>query len=343
MTTRHPSARLTVDLAALSRNYRRLANASGQADCGAAVKANGYGLGANKVVQTLLATGCRHFFVASLAEALAARAVAANADIILLHGLGQADIPAALAADILPVINTPEQAADWRSASAPCAAMIDTGINRLGLGPDQLAALDGLNVTLLMSHLACADTPAHPMNRQQLGLFNRLSARVPVLRRSLANSCGIALGPDYHFNLTRPGIGLYGGLPDSATVITAEAQVLQTRLIPAGQSVGYGTSWQATMDTPVATIGLGYADGYLRSFSNKGLACWQGRALPVIGRVSMDLVTLDISAAPELHPGDWVELLGPQMSLCAASAISGLSEYELLTSLGPRYQRRYQE
>jgi alanine racemase len=343
MTTLYPSARLTVDLAALASNYRHLAAASGPAACGAAVKANAYGLGASAVVPTLLQAGCRSFFVASLDEALGVRTLAASAEVILLHGLGAADLAVALAAGIVPVINTPEQARDWRGTGAPCAAMIDTGINRLGLGPDQLAALDGLNLTLVMSHLACADTPEHPLNRQQLAQFGRLHTALPACRRSLANSCGISLGSDFLFDLTRPGIGLYGGLPDSVGVITIEAKLLQTRLIRAGMSVGYGASWIAQADTPVATVGLGYGDGYLRSFSNTGVARWQDKALPVIGRVSMDMMTLDISAAPQLLPGDWVELIGPHMSLVAASAKSNLSEYELLTSLGPRYQRIYQE
>jgi alanine racemase len=343
MTLPHPSQRLTIDLAALARNYRALARASGQAECGAAVKANGYGLGIDRVVRALSNAGCQSFFVASLAEALAVRAANARAEIILLHGVGAREIPAARAADILPVINTPAQAKDWASTSAPCAAMIDTGINRLGLGPDQLDALEGLEISLLMSHLACADTPGHPLNRQQLAQFRDLSAHVPARRRSLANSCGIALGPDYHFDLTRPGIGLYGGLEGFETVICAQAQVLSRRIIAAGQSVGYGGTWVAARDTPVVTLGLGYADGYLRSFSGCGIAYWQDVPLPVIGRVSMDLITLDARAAPDLVAGDWVELLGPQMPLPRASTISGLSEYELLTSLGSRYQRLYRE
>jgi alanine racemase len=341
MTAPHPSARLTLHQGVLARNYRQLTRASGAAACGAAVKANGYGLGADVVVPVLLEAGCRTFFVANLAEALAVRALAREAEIVVLHGLSTCDIPAARAANILPTINTPAQAHDWHASGAPCAVMIDSGINRLGLGPDQLAALDGLNLTLVMSHLACGDEPAHQANVAQLELFNRLAPA--GVRRSLANSCGIGLGPDYHFDLTRPGIGLYGGLETSETVITAEACLLQKRLIPAGQSVGYGASWSAARDTLVATIGLGYADGYLRSFSNKGVAHWQGIALPVIGRVSMDMITLDISTAPQLEPGDWVELIGPQMSLIQASAKSGLSEYELLTSLGARYQRVCQE
>jgi alanine racemase len=339
MTSLHPSQRLTIDLAALARNYRTLARLSGRAECGAAVKANGYGLGIDRVVRSLSQAGCRSFFVASLAEALAVRAADGSAEIILLHGVGREDIPATRAAAILPVINTPVQAQDWASTGASCAAMLDTGINRLGLGADQLDVLAGLQVELLMSHLACADTPSHPLNRAQLEAFRGLGCRLQARRRSLANSCGIALGPDYHFDLTRPGIGLYGGLEGTETVICAQAQVLSRRQIPAGQSVGYGGTWIARRDTPVVTLGLGYADGYFRCFSGKGIGYWQEHALPVIGRISMDLTTLDASAAPELQVGDWVELLGPHMPLPRASMISGLSEYELLTSLSPRYQR----
>jgi alanine racemase len=342
MNSLHPSQRLTIDLAALARNFRQLRKASGRASCGAAVKANAYGLGVTSVVRALLKEDCESFFVASLAEALAVRAIAGSAEIILLHGLGAADIPAAKTMAILPTINTPSQAQDWQAAGGgPCAVMVDTGINRLGLGLDQLEAAQSLDIHLLMSHLACADTPDHRLNAEQLARFRTLP--LAARRWSLANSCGIALGPDYHFDLTRPGIGLYGGLPGSEEVVRIEAQILQRRLIHAGESVGYGASWTARADTHVATIGLGYADGYLRAFSNIGIAYAGDAPLPVIGRVSMDLITLDVSAAPDLQPGDWVELLGPHMPLTNASHLSGMSEYELLTSLGPRYERRYIE
>lgn len=341
MHSLYPSQRLFINLAALGANWRRIARMSDYARCGAAVKADGYGLGAGPVAKRLADEGCRTFFVATLDEGLRVRETLPEAEIFLLHGTRAANIPSLRSARLTPVINTPEQAQAWRPVDLPCAVMLDTGINRLGFGPEQFDATAGLQVSLVMSHLACADEPDHPLNAQQLTMFKQMIARWPQARSSLCNSAGCFLGADYHHDLIRPGIALYGGYDGMETVVDAQALVMQRRIIPAGQTVGYSATWRAERDTPVATIALGYADGYMRSFSNTGVGFWNGIALPVIGRVSMDMVTLDCTAAPSLFPGEWVSVIGGKRTLKQASQQSGLSEYEIITSLGARYARQY--
>jgi alanine racemase len=318
---------------------------SGSAACGAAVKADGYGLGAVGVVRRLAEAGCRDFFVATWAEAveLAPLGVAVS----VLHGVRAEDMGVALAGPARPVLNTAAQVARWREAGGgACDVMVDTGINRLGVGADDLAAglLDGLAIETLHSHLACADEPGAALNERQRARFAALVGRTGARRMSLANSAGTALGEGYHFDLTRPGLALYGGVPCEALagligqVVTPEAQVLQRRHVPAGEAVGYNATWTARADTEVAIVNLGYADGYFRGFFSRGMARTGGATLPVIGRVSMDLVALDVSAAPALAEGDWVAL---DFDLPGASAASGMSQYELLTSLGRRFERRW--
>lgn len=335
--------RLRLDRAALVANWRMLAALSGTAACGAAVKANGYGLGACEVVAHLAAAGCRDFFVATWGEALAL--ADAGVAVSVLHGVRAEDMTVALAAThARPVLNSVQQVRRWREAGGgACDVMVDTGMNRLGIRPEDVAAglLDGLQVETLMSHLASADEDV-PLNARQRDAFAALRGRSGARRMSLANSAGIALGSDYAFDLTRPGIALYGAVPVPALagrtrqVVAPEAQILQRRLVPAGGSVGYNATWTATVDTEVAIINLGYADGYLRCFSGKGRAVLGDRVLPVIGRVSMDLTAVDVSAAPELAEGDWLAL---DYDLPTVSALSGLSQYELLTGLGARYDR----
>lgn len=335
--------RLRLDSDALVSNWRTLAAMSGDAACGAAIKADGYGLGAREVAARLAAAGCRDFFVATWREALALADLGVTLSV--LHGVREEDMPAALAAShARPILNTVQQIRRWREAGGgPCDVMVDTGMNRLGVQPEDIAAglLDGLSVETLMSHLASADEDV-PLNAIQRDAFAALAGRTGARRMSLANSAGIALGPGYHFDLTRPGIALYGGIPAAALagrirqVATPETQILQRRLVPAGQGVGYNTIWTATTDTEVAIINLGYADGYRRCFSGKGGAHAGELALPVIGRVSMDLTALDVSAAPDLAEGDWVTI---DYALPQAAALSGLSQYELLTGLGARFDR----
>ncbi len=330
--------RLRLDAVALTDNWRALARMSGTAACGAAVKANGYGLGAPEVACRLADAGCRDFFVATWAEAIALAPLGLSVSV--LHGVRAEDMPAAATGIARPVLNTPAQVARWRQAGGgPCDVMIDTGMNRLGLSTDDLASLDGLDIHTLMSHLACADEDA-PMNAGQRSAFAALAGRTTAARMSLANSAGIALGRDYAFDLTRPGLALYGGIPRAELagvlrqVVTPEVQILQRRRVAAGQTVGYNATWTAPADTEVAIVNLGYADGYLRAFSDRGTAC--GGTVPVIGRVSMDLVALNVSAAPDLQEGDWLPI---DYALPDASAHSGLSQYELLTGLGGRYAR----
>ncbi len=338
--------RLRLDGDALVSNWRTLAAMGGGAACGAAIKADGYGLGARAVAARLAAAGCRDFFVATWREALALADLGVTLSV--LHGVRAEDMPAALAAaHARPILNTPDQISRWRAAGGgACDVMVNTGMNRLGVQPEDIAAglLDGLTIETLMSHLASADEDV-PLNAIQRDALAALAGRTGARRMSLANSAGIARGPDYAFDLTRPGIALYGGMPTPALagrirqVVTPEAQLLQRRLVPAGQGVGYNILWTAAADTPVAIVNLGYADGYLRCFSNRGCARAGGRALPVIGRVSMDMVALDVSAAPDLAEGDWVAF---DYALPETSALTGLSQYELITGLGARFDRIWQ-
>lgn len=335
--------RLRLDGQALADNWRALDHLSGAAQCGAAVKADGYGLGVGQVVARLADAGCRQFYVATWAEAAA---VPLDLPVSVLHGVREEDMAAALAGPARPVLNTARQVARWKAAGGGlCDVMVDTGMNRLGVSGDEVRAelLDGLAIDTLMSHLACADEDS-AMNRRQRDLFADIAQAVKATRLSLANSAGIALGIDYHFDLTRPGLALYGGVPREEfagiirAVVQPEAEVLQRRRVRAGQTVGYNATWTAPADTEVAILNLGYADGYLRGFSDRGAARMDDAALPVIGRVSMDLVAIDVSAAPELAEGDRVAI---DFDLPAASAASGLSQYELLTSLGNRYDRSW--
>ena len=338
----HHALRLHLDSAALVGNWRWLQRVAGVAT-GAAVKADGYGLGARAVVARLGEAGCRDFFVSSWAEAAALGPLPANASLSVLHGVGPADVDAALAGTARPVLNTPAQVARWREIAPgrACDVMVDTGMNRLGLRTDEIGLLDGLNIDTLMSHLACADED-HAMNAVQRDRFAAVAAAVPARRYSLANSAGICLGSGYAFDLVRPGLALYGGIPrDEATghiaqVAFPQAEIVQHRTIRAGETIGYGAAWTAAADTEAAIVNIGYADGYLRCFGGGGRASAGGAVLPLIGRVSMDLVALDASAAPGLREGEWVTL---DYDLPVASAATGLSQYELLTGLSQRFER----
>jgi len=318
---------------------------SAQAACGAAVKANGYGLGAVEVVKRLASEGCRDFFVATWAEAemLAPLGVAVS----VLHGVRAEDMALALSGIARPVLNTAAQVARWKAAGGGvCDVMMDTGMNRLGLAVSDVddGLLDGLTIETLMSHLACADEDV-AMNDRQLATFTGLFGRTSAKRMSLANSAGIGLGRHYAFDLTRPGLALYGGIPSPELgairqVVTPEAQILQRRTLRAGQTIGYNATFTALTDTEVAILNIGYADGYFRGFSNSGSAVFEGKRLPVIGRVSMDLLAVDVGAAPHLAEGDWLAL---DYALPEAALKSGMSQYELLTSLGARFDRTWRD
>ena len=340
----HRPLRLTVNRSAVQSNWRWLQERAGVAT-GAAVKADGYGLGARDAAETLLDAGCRDFLVSTWAEAEALGNLPDDASLVVLHGVGPDDGEAALRIRARPCLNTIEQVARWKQIALgrPCDVMIDTGINRLGLRPIEIDALDGLTIETLHSHLACADQD-HALNGMQLERFRAIAVAVPARRYSLANSAGICLGRDYSFDLVRPGLSLYGGIPREEAeghirqVARVEAQIVQRRVIPQGESCGYGGTFVAEEDTEAAILNIGYADGYLRGFSSHGSAFAGEFALPVLGRVSMDLIAVRCDAAPGLREGEWVEI---DYDLPSASKQSGLSQYELLTCLGDRFERRW--
>ncbi|HEV2079289.1 MAG TPA: alanine racemase [Allosphingosinicella sp.] len=341
----HSPLRLKIDGDALVSNWRWLARMSGNAACGAAVKADGYGLGARETVLRLAEAGCRDFFAATWAEAEDLLPFIGDASLSVLHGLAEEDLQHAVSSPARPVLNTPLQVKRWRELGQgrPCDVMIDTGMNRLGLSEGDVAGdlLEGLTVDTLMSHLASADEDV-PANARQREALIAVSGRVPSRRLSLANSAGICLGSDYAFDLTRPGLALYGGVPRGEAagqilqVARPEAQIVQRRTVQAGESVGYNATFTAEREMELAILNLGYADGYLRGFSGTGRARIGDGFAPVVGRVSMDLTAICVDGAPSLAEGDWVEL---DYDLPSASAQSGLSQYELLTSLGTRYRR----
>jgi alanine racemase len=341
----HVPLRLLLDGGALVSNWQWLARAGGGAACGAAVKADGYGLGAREAVTRLRAAGCRDFFVATWAEAEALMPWPEDIALSVLHGVLGEDMAAALASPARPVLNSREQVARWRETGRPCDVMVDTGINRLGVAPADVAAglLEGLEIETLMSHLACADEDS-PANATQREAFAAVAGKTEARRLSLANSAGICLGADYAFDLTRPGLALYGGVPRREAeghirqVARVEAQVLQRRRIEPGARVGYGGAFTAQAPCELAILNIGYADGYLRGFSNSGRARIGDRFAPVVGRVSMDLTAICVDAAPELKEGDWIAL---DYDLPSAAVQSGLSQYELLTTLGARFERRW--
>lgn len=336
--------RLALDGAALVRNWRWLAKASGKAACGAAIKADGYGLGARPVLERLADAGCRDFFVTTWDEVRALGTLPEGLSLSVLHGVRDEDMAMAMASPARPTLNTVEQVVRWKQAgAAPCDVMVDTGINRLGLAPQHVidGLLDGLAIDTLMSHLASADEDA-AQNERQRAAFVALAGRTGARRMSLANSAGICLGPDYHFDLTRPGLALYGGIPREearghiAQVARPYAQIIQRRRIEAGESVGYNATFTAARDVELAILNMGYADGYLRGFSNRGSA--DGGRFPIMGRVSMDLIAICVDAEPRLAEGDWIAL---DYALPEAAAQSGLSQYELLTGLGHRFDRHW--
>lgn len=341
----HRPLRLTLDGAALVANWHWLAHRGGAPACGAAVKADGYGLGAREVVHRLQIAGCREFFVSTWAEAAGLMPWPSDLELSVLHGVGPDDMAAARASPARPVLNSVAQVARWKETGRPCDVMIDTGMNRLGLTPEEAlsGALDGLAIETLMSHLIAGDE-GDPLNAAQRAAFVVVAEKVPARRLSLANSAGVCLGPDYGFDLTRPGIALYGGMPCAAAeghirqVVRIEAQIVQRRRVGTGQSVGYGATFVAERDCELAILNFGYADGYLRGFSGTGRARVGAGFAPVVGRVSMDLIAIRVDAAPELAEGDWVEI---DFRLPDAAAQSGLSQYELLTALGSRFDRRW--
>lgn len=340
-----PQARLLLDSAALAANWQDFAASVGRAGCGAAIKADGYGLGARAVMLRLAAAGCRTFYVAHWQEVPPLLPLPDGITVSVLHGVTVEELPAALELPARPVLVTPGQVALWRQTGRPCEAMVDTGMNRLGLAPAEAAdVLAGLDVMVLHSHLACAETPAHPQNEAQRACFADVVGRVPAGAYALANSPGALLGAAYHFDLIRPGLGLFGGgnrpggLP-SRPVARMQARIIQLRDVAAGQSVGYSAAFTATRPTRIATVALGYADGYARGLSGLGWAEVGGVRCPAAGRISMDMAAFDVTDAPMLTEGDWLDIpFDPN----ALAALSGRSAYELLVALGQRFERVWQ-
>ena len=337
--------RLTVDKEALAANWRSLDALSGSARAGAAVKADAYGLGVDTCVPVLRNAGCETFFVAHWSEVAAVATHVPGGQIAVLHGpLSEADCAYARATGAIPVINSLEQAGVWTATGGGgCHLMVDTGINRLGVALCELGdpAIAALRVDLLMSHLASADETT-AMNRMQAELLGEAAQQVPHQRLSLANSAGIALGASFAFDVTRPGLALYGGVPRAELaeairpVAMIEAQLLQCRNIAPGEGVGYNATFIAPTHMRVGTVSIGYADGFLRQRGPGNAFHHEGRRLPILGKVSMDMVVVDLGEAPDLRAGDWLSV--PWNPTDAAQQ-SGLSPYEMLTVIGTRLRR----
>ena len=335
---------LHLDRDALVANWRWLARHGAGAACGAAVKADGYGLGADRVVETLAGAGCRDVFVATWAEAAAIAHHASAVSIAVLHGVRDADMAVAAASPARPVLNSMQQVQRWKAAfpGRPCDVMIDTGMNRLGLSPGDATSghLDGLAIDTLHSHLSSADDDPAESRAQRLA-FEAACTAIACRRRAIANSAGICLGSDYALDLTRPGLALYGGIPRSEAaghirpVAVIAADVLQVRDVGAGEAVGYNRTWTAPRDSRLAVVNLGYADGYARALSSIGRCWFDGQARDIVGRVSMDLVTVDVTGTAV---GESDAMLVPVDPPLLAAAM-GRSQYEVLTGLGTRFRR----
>ncbi|MBZ7921010.1 alanine racemase [Ensifer adhaerens] len=366
------SNRLTIDLRALADNWRAMNARSGKARASAVLKADAYGLGIDQAAPALYAAGARDFFVANAEEGEELRPLVPEGRIYILAGMWPGNEEFFFDNDLVPVINSDEQLAVFMAALSergdyPCVLHIDTGMNRLGLTVEAAVALANdparpasFSPVLIMSHLACADEPQHPLNAYQLGRFREATAAYEGVDASLANSGGVFLGPDYHFDLTRPGIAVYGGeaVNDIANpmtpVVTAEARIIQIREVAAGGTASYGASARFDRDSRIATVAVGYADGYHRSVSGGGVTLRQatpsgafgflhGKRVPHVGRVTMDLSLFDVTDLPTdaARPGDYIELFGRNIAIDDVARAGGTIGYELLTSLGRRYIRNY--
>lgn len=364
--------RLTVDLAALAANWQDLARRSGRARTAAVVKADAYGLGIEDCGLTLYEVGARDFFVAAASEGATLRAYAPEARIFVLSGIWPGQEETFFENDLVPVLASEEQLAFWMSVlfdrgPYPCALQVDTGFNRLGLSMEEALALaedvsrpTSFEPVLVLSHLHSGDTQDAESNRLQLDRFRAVSAAYEGVEASLSASAGIFLGPQYHFDLTRPGIALYGGLATSGMenpmrpVATAEARIVQIREAKAGETVSYGGTHRLARDSRLAVAAVGYADGYLRNLSGSGVPLRTAVATgasgfiaehraPVLGRITMDLTIFDVTDLPKnaVRAGDYIELFGHNITLDEVAAAAGTIGYELLTSLGLRYERRW--
>ncbi len=359
---------VTIDLAAIEANWRRLYGMTIPVECAAVVKADAYGCGLGKVVPRLLKAGCKTFFVADIAEARQLRAIAPDAVIYVLNGVLPGTGPALAALNLRPVLNSTTELAEWDTFVAAngwrggAALHIDTGMNRLGLTADEAVAIahraksDNHGLTLLMSHLACADTPDHPLNDKQMLLFREIRILYRGIPSSLANSAGIFLGGTAHCDLVRPGIALFGANPTPGRanpmrpVVELKVRIVQVRHVKKGDTVGYGAAWTAARPSRLAVIAAGYGDGYLRAAAaGKGKAAAQaavaGKRCPIVGRVSMDSIVVDVTDLPQGQPrrGDLATLIGGDLNIDDVAAACGTIGYEMLTNLGKRYHRIYKD
>ncbi|MFV0336331.1 MAG: alanine racemase [Tropicimonas sp.] len=341
------SGTLTIDLDAVVANWQALNSLSDAAvETGAVVKADGYGLGAARVARALARAGARCFFVAQAKEGAAVReALGRDVHIFVLNGHMSGDTDTINDLDLIPLLNSIEQLTRHFEASPGTGfgLQLDTGMNRLGMEPAEWEAVAELALAqrpqLIMSHLSSADEPDSPRNAEQLRQFRAMTDGTGV-PRSLAATGGTLLGAEYHFDLTRPGVGLYGGLPFAAArpVVRLSLPVIQSRLVAAGESVGYNATWTAPEERRIATVAAGYADGLIRALSGRGALYFEGMACPIVGRVSMDLIGVDITALPEIPPA--LDILCPEQGVDALAEAAGTIGYEILTSLGHRYDRK---
>lgn len=358
---------LTIDLSAIVANWRDLAQRAGAAECAAVVKADAYGCGIEPVVQALMRAGCDTFFTATLAEAQRVRTRAPGAAVYVLNGLFAGSAPAFADSNLRPVLCSPDELSEWSAFRASsgwhggAALHVDTGMNRLGMRPQDAMALaqrpaaERSGISLLMSHLACSEDPAHPLNAQQMGRFRELRDLFPGVPSSLANSSGIFLGPDAQHDLVRPGVALYGANPTPAhvnpmrPVVRLEGRIVQVRHIETDETVGYGGDWTARRPTALAIVSIGYADGFPRGAGSSALksgadAIVHGRRCALAGRVSMDLLAIDVTDLPSLpRRGELAALLNDDIGVDELGAHAGTIGYEVLTRLGQRYRRVYVE
>ncbi len=342
-----PEGRLLFDEGAFVANYNHF-SARTAGTTGAVVKADAYGTGAIRAVRLLEVEGCGHFFVASLREAIAIEQDTKGRIYVLSGPLNAAAAHEMSVRKLIPVLNSDYQVSLWRQCGdLPCAVQVDTGMQRLGISLENSDTIEweSMNVCLLMTHLACADTPEHPLNEKQCLTFSSVARNFPDVPTSIGNSAGILNGLEFQGDITRPGIGLYGGNPwrdrsnPLETVVTCEGVVIQTRTVDKGDSVGYGASFVARESLRVATVGLGYADGIPWSLSNRGSVAFEGVRMPVIGQISMDATQVDCSNHASIKEGDYVQFIGEQVSLDEVARVADTIPYEVLTNLGPRIQR----
>ena len=356
--------RLTIDLSAIRNNYRVLTErVNPGCQVAAVVKANAYSLGASEIVDELIKAGCQEFFVASIKEAMNLRPHFPDCTLYVLNGFYNSHADLYYEHNLIPVIGSFLEIEGYKALgkkhgkNLPAFLHFNTRMNRLGLGSVEtrellanMDMLDGIDVQGIMSHFACADEADHPLTQTQYEVFCDIAQHFPDARKSLCNSSGIFRHDDYHFDLVRPGMALYGLNPTPKQdnpmqpVVTLETPIIRLRIVYKDAYIGYGATHQFDQDTPLATVATGYADGLFWSLSNKGIFYWNGYPCPVRGRVSMDLTTVDLSAVPENErpkPGDYLEIIGPNQREAALAKMAGSFDYEVLTSLGQRYERAY--